>query len=63
MQKLSEEMAFDYEIVPPTTGRFGKRISDKKWDGVIGDLYTGVTNRRNQISGFSIIQSLSISEH
>lgn len=43
-QRLSERMNFDYELVIPKTGRFGKKYSNDKWDGLIGDLYTGDTD-------------------
>lgn len=34
-------MDFDYEIVAPKNGTFGKKRNGK-WDGVIGDLARGV---------------------
>lgn len=42
IQKLSEKMNFDYEIVAPTNGTFGDRNPKTgKWDGLVGDLVTG----------------------
>lgn len=41
VQKLSELMDFDYELVTPKNGTFGKR-KNGKWDGVVGDLASGV---------------------
>lgn len=34
-------MNFDYELVAPKKGTFGMKINGT-WDGVIGDLATGV---------------------
>lgn len=35
-------MDFDYELVIPKNGSFGKKRMDGSWDGVIGDLARGV---------------------
>lgn len=35
-------MEFDYEIVTPKTGTFGKKLPNGSWDGVVGDLTRGV---------------------
>lgn len=43
-QKLSQRMEYDFEFVVPKTGKFGRKFSDDKWDGLIGDLYTGDTD-------------------
>jgi ionotropic glutamate receptor len=43
LQKLSELMDFDYEIVPPANGEFGKRYPNGTWDGMVGDLAMGVS--------------------
>jgi ionotropic glutamate receptor len=43
LQKLSELMGFDYEIVPPANGEFGKRYPNGTWDGMVGDLAMGVS--------------------
>lgn len=42
MRQLAEKLQFDYEIVVPKSGRFGKKSKSGKWDGLIGDLVTGV---------------------
>jgi len=42
--KLSQLMDFDYEIVPPANGEFGKRYPNGTWDGMVGDLAMGVSN-------------------
>ncbi|PNF39891.1 hypothetical protein B7P43_G01962 [Cryptotermes secundus] len=44
LQKLSELMDFDYEIVPPANGEFGKRYPNGTWDGMVGDLAMGETD-------------------
>lgn len=43
-RKLADRMEYDFEFVVPKTGRFGRKFSDDKWDGLIGDLYTGDTD-------------------
>lgn len=40
--KLSQLMDFDYEIVIPKNGTFGKKRTGGNWDGVVGDLARGV---------------------
>lgn len=42
-RKLAERMDYDFEWVVPKNGRFGKKFSDGQWDGLIGDLYYGVS--------------------
>jgi len=44
LEKLSVLMNFDYEIVPPANGEFGKRYPNGTWDGMVGDLAMGVSN-------------------
>lgn len=43
IQRLAEDLDFDYELVVPKKGTFGKRIAYNKWDGLVGDLMTGVS--------------------
>nr|QMS80359.1 ionotropic receptor [Histia rhodope] len=43
IQKLSEVMEFDYEIVTPKSGSFGRKLPNGTWDGLIGDLARGET--------------------
>lgn len=43
IQRLAEDLDFDYELVVPKKGTFGKRIAFNKWDGLVGDLMTGVS--------------------
>ncbi|XP_053623165.1 ionotropic receptor 25a [Plodia interpunctella] len=42
--KLAETMNFDYQIVTPKTGGFGKKLPNGSWDGVVGDLMRGETD-------------------
>ncbi|XP_060809143.1 ionotropic receptor 25a [Amyelois transitella] len=42
--KLAETMNFDYDIVTPKTGGFGKKLPNGSWDGVVGDLMRGETD-------------------
>nr|AMM70666.1 ionotropic receptor 8a [Heliconius melpomene rosina] len=44
IDKIAEAMDFDYEIVTPKTGTFGRRLPNGSWDGIIGDLMTGETD-------------------
>lgn len=41
--QFSIEMNFDYELVMPREGTFGKRTGPNKWDGLVGDLMVGVS--------------------
>lgn len=43
IQKLSEEMQFDYDLIVPEDRQFGKKLSSGHWDGLIGDLAKGVS--------------------
>lgn len=40
--QFSIDMNFDYELVMPRKGTFGKRIGPNEWDGLVGDLMVGV---------------------
>ncbi|XP_026331180.1 ionotropic receptor 25a-like [Hyposmocoma kahamanoa] len=42
--KLAETMEFDYEIVTPKSGSFGRRLTNGSWDGIVGDLMRGETD-------------------
>lgn len=44
-QRLSEKLDFDYVLVPPKSADFGERVPGKNntWDGLVGDLMTGVS--------------------
>ncbi|XP_043516551.1 ionotropic receptor 25a isoform X3 [Frieseomelitta varia] len=44
VQKLSEEMDFDYDLVVPADRQFGKKLPNGQWDGLIGDLAKGETD-------------------
>nr|AXF48858.1 ionotropic receptor IR27 [Lobesia botrana] len=41
---LSENMNFDYEIITPKVGSFGRRLPNGSWDGVVGDLMRAETD-------------------
>ncbi|XP_050676375.1 ionotropic receptor 25a [Leptidea sinapis] len=44
IEKMAEEMGFDYEIVTPKIGGFGSRQPNGTWNGIVGDLTTGETD-------------------
>ncbi|EFN81309.1 Glutamate receptor, ionotropic kainate 5 [Harpegnathos saltator] len=44
IQKLSEVMQFDYELVIPEDQDFGKKLPNGEWNGLIGDLARGETD-------------------
>ncbi|XP_068626070.1 ionotropic receptor 25a [Battus philenor] len=44
IEKLSQIMEFDYEIVTPKTGGFGQKHPNGSWDGLVGDLMRGETD-------------------
>lgn len=44
IKALSIEMNFTYDLVLPTTGTFGERISESSFNGAIGDLIVGETD-------------------
>nr|CAD7404939.1 unnamed protein product [Timema cristinae] len=44
LEVLAESLKFDYEIVAPKNGKFGSRLPDGTWDGMVGDLAMGETD-------------------
>ncbi|CAG4948275.1 unnamed protein product [Parnassius apollo] len=44
IDKLSEAMEFDYEIVSPKSGGFGQKLANGSWNGLVGDLMRGETD-------------------
>ncbi|KAF2898653.1 hypothetical protein ILUMI_07524 [Ignelater luminosus] len=44
IQHLSRRLNFDYELVLPQKGSFGKKDASGKWDGLVGDLMRGDTD-------------------
>ncbi|CAG2055700.1 unnamed protein product, partial [Timema podura] len=44
LKVLAESLKFDYEIVAPKNGKFGSRLPDGTWDGMVGDLAMGETD-------------------
>lgn len=43
IQKLSEVMQFDYDLIIPEDQEFGKKLPNAEWNGLIGDLARGVS--------------------
>ncbi|THK33259.1 ionotropic receptor 25a [Diachasma alloeum] len=44
IQKLSEKMNFDYDLVIPEDNSFGHKLPSGKWNGLVGDLSRGETD-------------------
>ncbi|XP_025995684.2 LOW QUALITY PROTEIN: glutamate receptor 4 [Solenopsis invicta] len=44
VQKLSDEMQFDYDLIIPEDQEFGKKLPNGEWTGLIGDLARGETD-------------------
>ncbi|EZA57395.1 ObirIr8a [Ooceraea biroi] len=44
VEKLSEKMHFDYDLVIPEDKEFGRRLPNGEWTGLIGDLVKGETD-------------------
>ncbi|XP_014484092.1 PREDICTED: glutamate receptor ionotropic, kainate 2 isoform X2 [Dinoponera quadriceps] len=44
IQKLSEVMQFDYDLVIPEDLEFGRKLPNGEWNGLIGDLARGETD-------------------
>ncbi|XP_065363023.1 ionotropic receptor 25a [Calliphora vicina] len=45
IETLSEKLNFEYELIDPVKGKFGKRdVETGKWDGIVGDLVSGETD-------------------
>lgn len=42
-------MHFDYELVIPEKGTFGEKDFYGNWDGLVGDLVRGVSNKQQNI--------------
>jgi len=42
LERLSLMVGFDYEITPVRDGRYGSRLPDGQWNGMIGELTRGV---------------------
>lgn len=43
IEKLADEMKFDYDIVVPADRSFGNKLPGGAWSGVVGDLARGVS--------------------
>lgn len=44
IKDLADKMLFEFEIVEPSVGKFGKKYPNGTWDGLISGLVTGVSN-------------------
>ncbi|KAM7348105.1 ionotropic receptor 8a [Cochliomyia hominivorax] len=45
IETLAEKLNFDYELIDPVKGKFGKQnMETKEWDGIVGDLVRGETD-------------------
>ncbi|XP_077301068.1 ionotropic receptor 8a [Arctopsyche grandis] len=44
IKRMSEVMDFDYEIITPAFGTFGRKTPNGTWTGIIGDLVRGETD-------------------
>lgn len=44
IEALASAMNFTYELVLPSSGNYGERLSDGSFDGVVGDLIEGETD-------------------
>ncbi|XP_037823012.1 glutamate receptor 1 [Lucilia sericata] len=45
IETLAEKLNFEYELIDPVKGKFGKRDPDTgTWDGIVGDLVSGETD-------------------
>ena len=43
MKDLADKMLFEFEIVEPSFGKYGKKYQNGSWDGLISGLVTGVS--------------------
>lgn len=44
IHKLSQKMDFSFELVEPSSGKFGEKMADGTFDGLVGDLVKGETD-------------------
>ena len=44
VDKLSQIAGFRYELSPVADGSYGYRQADGSWDGMVGELLTGVSS-------------------
>lgn len=44
INELAKKMNFSYELVEPSSGKFGERMTDGTFNGLIGDLVKGQTD-------------------
>jgi len=48
MKNLSQTLDFDYEISLVRDGKYGRRLADGTWNGMIGELLRGVSRRKKR---------------
>lgn len=53
-KQLAEMMNFDYEFSKPQNGRYGEKMKNGKWNGLVGDLARGVSSIIFQNIGFLV---------
>ena len=41
LQKLADHMKFDYEIIPAAENKYGHKMPNGTWTGLVGDLISG----------------------
>lgn len=44
INEMARKMNFSYELVEPSSGKFGDRLNDGSFDGLVGDLIKGETD-------------------
>lgn len=44
IDEIARRMNFSYELVEPSSGKFGDRLNDGSFDGLVGDLIKGETD-------------------
>lgn len=44
IKKLSRKLSFSFELVEPSSGKFGEKLPDGSFDGLVGDLAKGETD-------------------
>ena len=42
LQRVAEELDFNYELIEPQDGLFGVKLENGSWNGIIRDILAGV---------------------
>ena len=45
LEKLSDKLDFDYELVKVADGKYGQKASNGDWNGMIGEVVDRVSNK------------------